>query len=61
MQLNELRRRAFITLLGGTAASFSLLWPPAARAQQPRKLPTIGFVGPAQRLPQIGTEAALSE
>jgi putative tryptophan/tyrosine transport system substrate-binding protein len=52
-----MKRREFIALISAAAAP-SLFWPLAARAQQPGKLPTIGFLGSATLLVESQRVAA---
>jgi putative ABC transport system substrate-binding protein len=53
----HMRRREFITLVGGAAVT----WPLAARAQQARKVPTVGFLGQSTPLGESERAAAFAQ
>jgi putative tryptophan/tyrosine transport system substrate-binding protein len=44
-----MRRRAFITFIGGMVAAPALLWPRVARAQQPSTMRRVGIVMPCTK------------
>jgi len=55
--MSGMGRREFVALLGGAAVA----WPLTARAQQARKVPTVGFLGQSTPLGESERAAAFAQ
>jgi ABC-type uncharacterized transport system substrate-binding protein len=56
-----LKRREFISFVGGAAATPCFLWPLAVRAQQGGKLPILGYLGAGTQATESDRVAALRQ